>query len=114
MASGTVKNTFPGTQSIFKRVYYTYAWADSVAAGSSLSFTANDFGVSTPDGYVPVGIWRLSTGTVYCSIVVVVPGATGDDTILSIRSLGTSARSGYTAGIGILYMRSEFAELITP
>lgn len=113
MASGTVKNTLPGARSIFKRVYYTYTWADSVAEGSSISFTANNFGVSTPEGYVPVGIWRLTTGTFYCSVVAVVPGATGDNTILSIRNMSAVARSGYTAGIGILYMKSEYAEIIT-
>lgn len=112
MASGTVKNAIPEYQSIFKRVYYTHTWSDTIEAGSSLSFTADDFGVSTPEGYTPVGFWRLTSGTVYCSLLAIVPGATGTSTILSIRNLSSADRSGYTAGIGILYMRNEFAELI--
>lgn len=111
MAGGTVKNTFPESQPIFKRLYYTYTW-DSLEARAYTSFTANDFGVSTPDGYVPIGIWRLSTGTAYCGILSVTPGATGSDAILSIQNLSTSTISGQTAGIGILYMKSEYAELI--
>jgi len=112
MASGTIKNAIQNYQSIFKRVYYTYTWNDTITAGTSLSFTADDFGVSTPEGYTPVGFWRITAGTVYCSILAVVPGATGTSTILSIRNLSSEDKSGFTAGIGILYMRNEFAELI--
>ena len=113
MATGTIKYTIPGYMSIFKRVWYEYTWTNTIAAGSSYSFPADDFGVSTPEGYTPVGFWRLNTGTVYCNILAVVPGATGANTILSIRNMSTTDKSGYTAGIGILYMKSEYAEIIT-
>ena len=109
MASGTIRHAAPeNINTLIKLVYYTYKWTTSLAADASLTITADNFGISTPSGYTPMGITRFTSGTNTCVVDRVNPRATGTIAALVIRNKSSSAQTGKTAGIGIMYVRNNF------
>jgi len=66
---------------------------------------ASDMGVSTPSGYTPVAVVRLTSGNDSCSVTGFNVRATGDNTIVSIRNHSNSLRNG-TIRMDILYLKN--------
>lgn len=109
MSNGIIKSPEPkNTESMIKLVYYTYKWTDSVASDAYLSIPASSFGISTPSGYKVAGLSRFTSGTNTCIVTAVNIHATNSTTALTLRNKSGSAKSGFTAGIGIMYIRSNF------
>lgn len=98
---------------LIKRIYYTYKWTTSIAVNGYLAISASKFKISTPSGYIPIGVARFTTGTAACIVTNVNPNATGDTTAMTMRNKHSSAVSGYTAGIAITYMREDYAVSLT-
>lgn len=89
---------------------YSYAYSN-LAAGGALSITANNFGASTPSGYIPLAVRRATTGSNWCYITGMLADGTGTSTMLSIHNVGTVAISG-TATIRVAYIRSSLADVL--
>jgi len=104
MANGTIKRSVPNSMApLFKVVRYSREWPAEVAAGGTANFTANDFGFSTPDGYSVVCIRRYTSGTVNAFVSGLNPNATGTSGVMTFRNTASSAQSGKTAYIEVVY-----------
>ena len=90
---------------------YSYAYSN-LAAGGALSITANNFGATTPSGYLPLAVRRATTGSNWCYITGMLADGTGSNTMLAIHNVGTVAISG-TATIRVAYIRSSLINVIT-
>ena len=89
---------------------YSYAYSN-LAAGGALSITANNFGATTPSGYLPLAVRRATTGSNWCYITGMLADGTGTGTMLAIHNVGTVAISG-TATIRVAYIRSSIASVL--
>lgn len=89
---------------------YSYAYSN-LAAGGALSITANNFGATTPSGYLPLAVRRATTGSNWCYITGMLADGTGAGTMLAIHNVGTVAISG-TATIRVAYIRSSIASVL--
>lgn len=104
MASGTIKKAIPESMTpLFKVVRYARAWPSEVASGGTASFTANDFGFATPAGYSAVCFRRYTSGTVNAFISGLNPNATGTSIVMTFRNAASSAQSGKTAYVEVVY-----------
>lgn len=92
---------------IFKIVQYDYTMP-SIAAGGTLGITANNFGVSTPSGYTPIGVQRYTTGSPQLFAADLSTLATGSNNMMCIKNTGSSATgaNALTARIYIVYART--------
>ena len=82
----------------------TYTYAYSVSANSAINLSANNFGVTTPTGYLPVAIRTAQSGVLNCVIRSFNVSATGTNTIMSLYNNGSSTASG-TATLSILFAK---------
>lgn len=89
---------------------YSYQYSN-LAAGGALSITANNFGATTPSGYLPLAVRRATTGSNWCYITGMLADGTGTGTMLAIHNVGTVAISG-TATIRVAYIRSSIASVL--
>lgn len=104
MASGTIKKAVPESMTpLFKVVRYTKDWPAEVAAGGTGNFSADDFGFATPAGYSVVCIRRYSSGTVNAFVSGLNPNATGTGNVMTFRNTASSAQSGKTAYVEVVY-----------
>ncbi len=85
----------------------TYTTTYTVGANTSISLTANDFNVSTPSGYIPIGISNFSSQNVNVVIRGVYGQSTGTSVLMSIRNISSSSVTA-TAYITILYAKLLF------
>ena len=110
MASGTIQRGAPeNITSTFKRVTYSYAWPSdfSIAANGSASIKANNFGFSKPANYSVAGIGHVNSGSANVMITGLNPEATGTGGAMTLRNLTSSAQTGKTSSIDIIYVLSE-------
>ena len=90
---------------LFKVVAYTYAY--SLAANENINITANQFEMSTPSGYTPIAVRNFYSGSNNAAVRAVYGSATGGSTVMSVRNFTTNAISNVTAGLTVLYVRSD-------
>ena len=90
------------------RQYQTKTYSKTYTASGSayVTLTADDFGVSTPSGYVPVAITQFSTGTSVVFPVYINCQATGTTEIMNLKNTSTSSASSKTASLTIFYIQS--------
>ena len=92
------------------RKSYSYSYSD-LAAGASLSITGNQLGMSRPTGYYPVGIYNLSTGSVYVALagynLLATSGAA-----LTIVNNSSASRSG-SVTFGIVYVNMSNVPIVS-
>lgn len=85
----------------------TYTTIYTVGANTSLTLTANDFNVSTPNGYRPIGICDFATQNVNVVIRGVYGRSTGTGALMSFFNISLSSVTA-TAYVTILYIKSLF------
>lgn len=90
---------------MFKYSGYTYTY--SLAAGESLDITGTNFGISTPSGYSPLAIRSFYTGSTNVVARAVYGMASGGSTVMQLKNISSNASNNVTAGISILYGRSD-------
>lgn len=89
---------------------YSYQYSN-LAAGGALSITANNFGATTPSGYLPLAVRRATTGSNWCYITSIRADGRDTGTMLAIHNVGAVAISG-TASIRVTYIRSSIASVL--
>lgn len=88
---------------IFYIKQYTYKY--SIAANGTAEVTAGQFNVSTPSGYAPFAIRRVSTGSMSVHISGITPqNTTSSYSILAMRNVTSSALTPIAA-IEIIYIK---------
>ena len=90
---------------MFKYTYYSKKI--SLANNTGIRLKASDFGFSTPAGYKVVGFCRYTSGSYMVPVSYVNPFANGDDNAIGMYNNSGSAKNDITAGIGVLYVRSN-------
>lgn len=92
------------------RKSYSYSYSD-LAAGASLAITGNQLGLSRPDGYYPVGIYNLSTGSAYVALagynLLATTGAA-----LTIVNNSSASRSG-SVTFGVIYVNMSNVPIVS-
>ena len=83
---------------------YSYAYS-GLAGGERLNVTGTNLGISTPSGYTPVAITKVTTGNNDCVVVLEDARATGGSTAVTIRNVSSGSKSG-TVGLDILYLQT--------
>ena len=104
-----VEDAYAGIQTMLKLVEYSYKY--SVAATTTMSLSMESFKASTPNGFTPIGIAYVFTGSSHVSIGYIKPnGETINDTKyhMGVRNTTSTARNNITARVGILYINSGF------
>ena len=92
--------------SLFQTIEYSYTY--NISAGGRTNITGTNFGVSTPSGYAPIGLAYYTTGSQYVFPLTINSTVTGSSQVMALKNTNTSAVSGATANIQILYMRTDF------
>ena len=90
---------------LFQYKYYSYS-LPTINTNTTLAIKASDFGFSTPTGYKPFAIIRFTSGSVNLAACGVNGLATGTATAMSIRNIASSAQTGKTASVGIMYIKT--------
>ena len=100
------------TNPIFtKRTFYLET-GDSLAAGESHSYTANDLEYSIPQGYVPFSLTKFFVPGTNCIIFTTVnPLATGNDIFVTTNNMYTAARSTDEMTIEVVFVREDMQDL---
>lgn len=109
--TGTIVHGFPdNTNILIKKILYTYVWPSdfSIAANGSKEVTANSFDISTPEGYDPVGVGRYNSGSSTVHIYKIDIDAVGEDAIVKMRNVTSSAQKNLTSYIEIIYIKNGF------
>lgn len=94
-----------GTNPPIQTINYNFAYS-SLAANTMLSITGDDFGISTPSGYAPVGIAYFNSGNDRAMVRSVNGIGTGTTNVMVIRNTHTSAISG-TASLRVIYAKNS-------
>ncbi len=102
MASGSVELL----SDLFVEKVYTYAY--TIKKNDSLSITADDFSMKTPDGYTAISVKRFTSGSKYVAVGNVTTSATGTTTVMLLREVGGADRSNLTARLTVVYVKSDF------
>lgn len=85
-------------------IFRTFSRAySSLAAGSNLTITAAQLNLSTPAGYTPIGLQKVTTGYNNVGFRFFDPTATGSSTALVLFNSGSSAASS-TASVTVAYV----------
>lgn len=92
---------------LFVYVYYTYNLPE-IAAHSTNTITGNNFGIANPSGYKPFALGRFTTGSVMFTSAYVNPFVTGTSNVMAFVNTSDTAQSSKIAGVGIVYIRSEY------
>lgn len=100
-AKFTDTNTWRGYQT----KAYSYKYTASVSAGASATITGTNFGVSNPSGYTPVAIVYFDVPT-WANLIRVNASVTGSATVMQIVNTASSAKSGFTVSVTILYLQT--------
>jgi hypothetical protein len=85
-------------------VIKTYTCSYAVSGGSQAALTAENFGVSTPSGYTPIGIQRIAAGNANMLIRAYNAKATGSSAVINLCNNSSSSVNA-TATIDIVYVR---------
>ena len=85
----------------------TYTASYTVGGNASASITADDFGVTTPVGYTPIGISDFASQNVNVPVRGIYGRATGTSTMMALRNIVSTSVTA-TAYITILYIKSLF------
>ena len=95
-------NTWRGAQ------VKTYSKGFGLAGNGTITFSANDFNMSTPTGYFPAAIVRIAPGDSWITIDRFNAAATGTTEVLKLRGMKSSStvEIGLTAYIAVLYLQS--------
>lgn len=111
MADTTIKaipNSVQNLSSLFTIKTYTYTVA-STAANGSTTVTGTNFGVSTPSGYIPLGVRYFYCNNGFVAVTQVQPHNTGSSAVMVLHNIHqTSAATNYVVGISIVYVRNGF------
>ena len=99
------KETVDLMNGMFKYTYYSKKI--SLANNTGIRLKASDLGFSTPAGYKVVGFCRYTSGSYLVPVSYVNPFASGDDNAIGMYNNSGSAKNDITAGIGVLYVRSN-------
>lgn len=102
MASGSVESY----NDLFMKKSYSYVY--SVSSGGTLQIKADDFNISTPSGYIPICVSRVTSGSSHVAITNLYVLATGTGTIMTIREVSGTDASDITARLEIVYVKSGF------
>lgn len=97
-----VGNTF---DSLFKIKYFSKQY-DSLAAGSALVISANDLGITVPDGYMLFGFYRFTSGSRHVPVSWINPMVTGDSAIMAVKNVQETAATNFTAGVGVIFIKT--------
>lgn len=92
------------TTTAFKILPYNKAY--TINANSALTLSANDFDVSAPTGYTPVGIVQFTSGNGDVYVRAVNAAATGTSGMLYLKNISSSSIS-VTAYMQILYVKTS-------
>ena len=85
----------------------TYTVSYTAGGNASVALTANDFNVTTPSGYTPIGISDFASQSVDVAVRGIYGRASGTNTIMSLRNMSSNSVTA-TAYITILYIKSIF------
>lgn len=128
MATGTIHSTLPnGTNTMLKKVEFTASeyTANKTSSGGAAqyyySITAENFGLTVPEGYKIIGISRFGTGNSQVAVSSFSPTTTtGESTAASgnmmeckwIRNVETSSvkMPSISPTMEVLFAREEFVE----
>lgn len=84
----------------------SYSATYTVPANSNINISADTFRISTPEGYEPVAMLRLTTGNAGVVVRSYVSSATGSTSVVSLYN-ETSSSITATANISILYFSNN-------
>jgi len=104
-AATDVKTISDKLNGLVKHVYYKFALPD-IAANGYRNITANEFGISTPAGYKPLGYYRFTTGSTNFALTAIIAHNTGANTVMSIKNVTDAVQKNKTAGLGIIYIKT--------
>jgi len=104
-AATDVKTISDKLNGLVKHVYYKFALPD-IAANGYRNITANEFGISTPSGYKPLGYYRFTTGSTNFALTAIIAHNTGANTVMSIKNVTDAVQKNKTAGLGIIYIKT--------
>ena len=93
------------TTTAFKIIEYSYTY--SLAVGGAITISASDFGVSTPSGYTPLCMARVTSGhNAVC--IRAFYGDIASGAALILRHVGNLDIDSSTATIRIVYVKTSF------
>ena len=104
-----LEEAYATVQTMMKIVEYSYKY--SIAATTTAGLTMENFKVSTPKGFTPVGIAYFYTGNSNVSVEFINPNGqviSNTKYFMGVRNTTSTARNNITAVVGILYMNSGF------
>jgi len=105
---GTIPYVQKGYELVTRRAF-TYSY--TVAAGESISISANNFGLSTPEGYTLLGLRSFDSGSLSGILIpYYVSFATGTQAVMKIRNISASntGTASATATVIFEYIKSQF------
>lgn len=91
---------------LFKYKYYTKSPV-TIANNAGIRFSANDMGMSTPDGYVPFALVRYTSGSYRVATAYINAVGEDDTNVIGIWNSSGETQSSLTVGIGILYIKED-------
>ena len=98
----------PNTNTNTWRGYQTKTWSYTYTlnAGASLNVTGTNLGISTPSGYTPVAVVRITTE--HSDVVARSFNClqTGGNTVVALHNIGTSKASSKSLSVTILYLQT--------
>lgn len=121
MAAGTIHSTLPdGASTMFKKIRFTASDYTKNQSNYYYSITAENFGLTVPEGYKIIGICRFSTGSNQVAVssfspTTVAGEPTADGNMMGCKWYRNSETSSITMPdlsptLEILFAREEFVE----
>lgn len=82
----------------------TYTASYTAGGNASISITADEFNVTTPNGYTPIGIVDFASQNAHVTVRGIYSRATGTRTMMALRNVSTSSISA-NAYLTLLYIK---------
>ena len=109
MATSTIEKDAP----IIKRKAYSYK-VGAVAAGAVKEITANQLGVTIPDGYNVLGVYVAYTSASHLAVIGVRATASGTAEMMYVKNTHASTATGANTSvyISLAYIRSDLQQTL--
>jgi len=104
MASGSVINNV--------MLVKTYSFSHTINADSVKNITGDDFGISSPSGYVPLCARRFASGNNYVFVTLLNIATSGTSAVMQLRNTSSESVDCSTV-VSIVYIRSDFIKNVT-
>ena len=98
------------TNNIFIRKSYSCT-ISSIGANGTKNITADDFGFSTPSGYIAIGIRMFASDTSNLSFYRINPGVSGDGIAVQVRNISGGTITDITIDLQVMYAPTAMVKL---